>query len=172
MTSAAPNRKVAIAFKKRRTPARFAAANPALDYIPAVIVAAIAFVLLKDVGLNFLGPSGRRPAYQTFSALSATLFGLTMTTISILASNMDKPIGGSPTGTPAELRKGLARPMFGLLRRLGLSAGFSIYLLVADTAPKALQFAQPTLLALGVLIAAGAIRSLHLLWHLLLARTT
>ncbi len=144
-----------------------------IDLVVAVAVGAVLWRILQNVALEILDAAGRRAAYQTFAALSATLLGLTMTTISVLASNIDKPIGGSPRGIPRSLVIGISKPMFGLTRALGGTVATALVLLLVDTtSPTTTDWAQPVLGALVVVVALRFTRVLVLLANLLRARTT
>lgn len=152
---------------------RWLAANQWLDLFVSVGIATLLWWQAGDSALGSLDGIGRRAAYQTVAGFSATLLGLTMTTISILAGNMDKPLGGAPKGMPASLVVGLARPMFGLMRACGLAALGALVLLVTDTGSDVgTAFAQPILGAALVAIVLRMVRVLGLLSNLLRARNT
>lgn len=107
------------------------------------------------------------------AGLSATLLGLTMTTISVLASNIDKPIGGSPKGIPKTLVVGITKPMFGLIRVLGGTVVVALLFLIVDTtACPGIPWAQPALGALASVVILRLTRVLILMSNLLKARTT
>lgn len=141
------------------------------DLILAVVACGLVWLLCHDVALPELDASGRRAAYQTIAGLCATLLGLTMTTVSVLASNIDKPIGGSSKGIPQGLVIGISMRMFGLIRALGLSVAISLLLLLVDTsAAHGAVWPQPVLGALTVVVALRLTRVLILLANLLPAR--
>jgi len=157
---------------KDRKLIRWFAAHQGPDFAAAVLLGGVALWLVRNHGISVLDEAIRRTLYQTLAGLSATLFGLTMTTISVLASNIDKPIGGSPDGLPPRLVRGLTRPMFGLLRALGAMVLISLTLLVLDgSAKKAHWVAQPVILGCMLVIVARVTRVLVLLSNLLKSRT-
>lgn len=144
-----------------------------LDLALGVVLFLVAVLLLPRSGYRILDSAGRRATCQTLAGLAGTMFGLTMTTISILASNIDKGIGGSPTGLPKSLVVGIIRPMFGLMRVLGALLVVSVVAIVVDTRPSApigALWSQPILVALAVVAAARLTRVLILLSNLLKAR--
>lgn len=146
-----------------------------VDWVMAVVAATLLWRLCRDIGVGSLDSAGRRATYQTVAGLSGTLLGLTMTTISVLASNIEKPIGGSPKGLPKDLVVGISKPMFGLLRVLGLAVVVALIALVGDTATAAVKGApwpQPFLGALAITVLLRLTRVLTLLSHLLKARIT
>lgn len=144
-----------------------------IDLVAALTAALLLWSLCRDLGLGSLDPVGRRATYQTVAGLAGTLLGLTMTTISVLASNIDKGIGGSPKGLPKDLVVGISKPMFGLLRVLGLALVVALIALVGDTGSAAVigaAWPQPVLGALAVTVLLRLWRVLTLLSHLLKAR--
>lgn len=158
---------------KDRKLSRWCAAHQGPDIAAAVVLGGIVLWLVQDHGIPALDEATRRVLYQTLAGLSATLFGLTMTTIGVLASSIDKPIGGAPHGLPPGLVRGLSRPMFGLLRALGAAALISLALLVLDgSSEEAHWIAQPVVLGCTVGIVVRLTRVLVLLSNLLKARTT
>lgn len=144
-----------------------------IDLVALLVVAFVLWRFCRDLGSGSLDPAGRRAAYQTVAGLSGTLLGLTMTTISVLASNIEKPIGGSPKGLPKGLVVGISKPMFGLLRTLGLTLVVALIAVVGDTAAGSATGApwpQPVLGALAVMACLRLTRVLTLMSHLLKAR--
>lgn len=154
-----------------RPVARFFARTPWTDVVVAVLVALIALWLASDIGIVSLDGPARRSLYQTVAGLSGTLFGLTMTSISILAASIDKPLGGMPKGMPQSLVVGLGHPMFALLRTLGLMLTATLTMMVLDTtANRGAPLSQAILLSVACAAAARIWRVLFLLSYLLKAR--
>lgn len=157
----------------RKGPLNWVVAHQIIDLVPAAAV--IVFLWWSQAGdglLTDLGEQGRRSLYQTIATISTTMLGLTMTTISILAASIDKPLGGSPRGIPQTLVKGLAKPMFGLARTLGITLIVALALLVTGTiTTNANWWAAPVLAALAVVIGLRITRVMFLLSNLLQART-
>lgn len=157
----------------RKGPLNWVVAHQIIDLVPAAAV--IVFLWWSQAGnglLTELGEQGRRSLYQTVATISTTMLGLTMTTISILAASIDKPLGGSPRGIPPTLVKDLAKPMFGLARTLGVSLTAALTLLVIGTmTTNANWWSAPALAALAVVIGLRITRVMFLLSHLLQART-
>ncbi len=147
-------------------------AHQMIDLVPATVVVFLWWSQAGDGLFTDLGEQGRRSLYQTIATISTTMLGLTMTTISILAASIDKPLGGSPRGIPRTLVKGLAKPMFGLARTLGITLIAALALLVTGTiTTNANWWAAPALAALAVVIGLRITRVMFLLSNLLQART-
>lgn len=152
---------------------RWLVARQSVDFIFVLFLACLVWWKAGEIGLPNLDGTGRRATYQTLAGLSATLLGLTMTTISVLASNLDKAIGGSPKGLPPTLVVGIIRPMFGLLRVLGFTLATSLLLLVLDTsAPSGAIWVQPLLSVLLTMAGLRLTRVSVLLSNLLKARAS
>lgn len=142
-----------------------------VDLIVVAVLVLVAFGFGSCTGIGALDGPGRRALYQTLAGLSATLFGLTMTTVSIVSSSMDKPIGGSRQGLSPALVEGITSRMFDLLGRLGLMLLASLALMIFDSArEQAFRLTQPVVLGAVVLVALGLLRALLLLSTYLLAR--
>ncbi len=144
-----------------------------IDLVAFLVVALVLWRFCRDLGLGSLEPAGRRAVYQTVAGTSGTLLGLTMTTISVLASNIEKPIGGSPKGLPRDLVVGISKPMFGLLRTLGLTLVVGLIAVVGDSAAASASGAlwpQPVLGALAVTACLRLTRVLTLMSNLVKAR--
>lgn len=160
-------------FSNDRKIRRWLAAHQWPEIAAATVAAMLALWFLRCSGISDLDATARRALYQTLAGLSATLFGLTMTTISVLASSIDKPIGGSPKGLPTSLLRGLMKPMLGLLRALGALVLIALAMLVLDTNhPQPHWVTQPLILGCGFVVIVRVTRVLSLLSNLLKARST
>ncbi len=157
----------------RKGPLNWVVAHQAIDLgLAGALVGLLWWWQAGDCLLADLGEQGRRSLYQTIATISTTMLGLTMTTVSILAASIDKPLGGSPRGIPQVLVKGLATPMFGLARTLGVTLAVALTLLVIGTmTTDANWWATPALAALAFLIGIRITRVMYLLANLLQART-
>jgi hypothetical protein len=145
--------------------AGFLVKHPAIDYL---LVAALAYASCRfwtTHNIGDLDDVGRRAVYQTGAAISTAMFGLTMTSISILVSNADKAFVGFADGLPNSTRVGIARTMFALLRSLGAFLLLACGLLIADTskATSGAQFFHAAFVGGAVLVAARTARVTFLL---------
>ena len=153
---------------------RFIVRRQWIDWLLALIAGYAAHRYWNHHTLLDLDPTGRRSVYQTASAIATALFGLTMTSISILMSNLDKPLGGLPGGMPSGLIRALSRTMFGLMRASAALLLAGVTLLIIDTQPKEDGFSWTTALLAGLAVAIGArmLRVTYLLSRVLPARST
>lgn len=153
---------------------RFVVRRQSVDWLLAIGAGAVAYLWWTCNNLTLLDPAGRRSVYQTASAVSTALFGLTMTSISMLMSNLDKPLGGLPGGMTPGLVRGLSRSMFGLMRGSAALLAVGIVLLIVDTQPSndPLKWPGPVLAGLVLLVGARMLRVTYLLSRVLTARRT
>jgi hypothetical protein len=142
-----------------------------LDLIVAAAVGGAVWWRLPGRGVEELDAAARRALFQSTAGMALTLLGLTMATIGILAASIDKPISLSPSGLPPGLVRGLSRPMFGLIRVLGVTVLISLLLMVFDSGATSSRWVQPALVVVLVLSGLRVSRVLSLLSHLLRART-
>lgn len=110
------------------------AARPILDYVLGIVVAVVAYRWWDHHNIDALDATGRRAVYQTSTAAATALFGLTLTSVSILLSNAPKPAPGFAKGLPSGTVVGIARSMFALLRTLAVFLVGSFVLLIVDDA--------------------------------------
>lgn len=141
--------------------ARWFCAHQSVDVVCAIAVGIAVWQLSPGWGLASADLSARRAFYQSSAAIGATLLGLTLTSLSVIVSNMDKPIGGSPKGAPRVVVLGISKAMFGLIRGLALVVGFGVFLLATDITGGALPSYVSA--AAGGLLLACALRLLRVL---------
>lgn len=145
--------------------AGFLTKRPSVDYVILVAVTWASYHFWTSHGISDLDNTGRRAVYQTGAAISTAMFGLTMTSISILISNVDKAFVGFANGLPNATRVGIARTMFALLRALACFVLFACALLIADTATTKsnADFVHAAFVGAAVVVAARTARVTFLL---------
>jgi hypothetical protein len=81
-----------------RSPAAFLAVRPVVDWLVALALAAIVWLMGYEGRplVDLLDPVGRRATYQFLAVLSRAMMGLTVTTAGLILANLDKPIATMP----------------------------------------------------------------------------